>query len=323
MQSKRELALNCSIHGDQSSDTSVCPSSFHQSMDCEGVFTRWKSLDDNTENPKKHSMRSRRVLRRAKSWFCCFNPNVLLDESTNDSVLCFQQFNGSKSTPQKPVSRIYPSPESSEILIGPQLTDDLNKKTLVLDLDETLVHSSFNPLPSHDFFIPVDLDGQIKDVFVQKRPWLDQFLNRVCQKFEVVVFTASVSKYADPLLDQLESAKSVRWRLFRDACNTRNGNYVKDLSRLGRDLARTIIVDNSPSSYALQPGNAVPITGFLGDQTDRGLLEIWSILEDLSEAVDVRDSIKRSLGESPAILAAAAAAENTSNTMVLQKTNKK
>ncbi len=73
---------------------------------------------------------------------------------------------------------------------------DRGKKTLVLDLDETLVHSSFKPIPNPDYIIPVEIEGKIVDVYVLKRPWLDHFMGTIAGRFEVVVFTASLSKYA-------------------------------------------------------------------------------------------------------------------------------
>ena len=112
-------------------------------------------------------------------------------------------------------------------MIGPPAAHDLGKKTLVLDLDETLVHSSFRPVPSPDYVIPVEIDGRIVDVYVLKRPFVDHFLRAVGQRFEVVVFTASLGKYADPLLDLLDRSGVVRWRLFREACYPYEGSYVK------------------------------------------------------------------------------------------------
>lgn len=85
----------------------------------------------------------------------------------------------------------------------------------------------------------------------------------------MVVFTASLSKYADPLLDLLDTGSVVRWRLFRESCFPYEGNYVKDLLCLGRPLSDTIIVDNSPHSYVFQPDNAVPIGTFIDDPEDR------------------------------------------------------
>ena len=74
-----------------------------------------------------------------------------------------------------------------------------------------------------------------------------------CAAAQVIVFTASLAKYADPLLDLLDKGREVRWRLFREACCPFEGNYVKDLHCLGRPLADSIIVDNSPHSCAPGP----------------------------------------------------------------------
>lgn len=70
----------------------------------------------------------------------------------------------------------------------------------MLDLDETLVHSSFKPIPNPDYIIPVEIEGKIVDVYVLKRPWLDHFMAAIAGQFEIVVFTASLSKYAGDLV---------------------------------------------------------------------------------------------------------------------------
>lgn len=173
-------------------------------------------------------------------------------------------------------------------LIGPKRQEDLHKKTLVLDLDETLVHSSFKPIPSPDYIIPVEIDGKLVDVYVLKRPWMDHFMESVGHRYEVVVFTASLSKYADPLLDLLDKTHVVRWRLFRESCLPYEGNYVKDLACLGRELSDTIIVDNSPHSYVFQPANALPIGTFIDNMEDQELLDLLPVLQQTEFAEDVR-----------------------------------
>ncbi|KAI6913410.1 hypothetical protein KC355_g18120, partial [Hortaea werneckii] len=93
--------------------------------------------------------------------------------------------------------------ETQKWLLPPLKPEHRGRKCLVLDLDETLVHSSFKILHQADFTIPVEIEGQYHNVYVIKRPGVDAFLKRVGELYEVVVFTASVSKYGDPLLDQL------------------------------------------------------------------------------------------------------------------------
>ncbi|XP_026517907.1 CTD small phosphatase-like protein, partial [Terrapene carolina triunguis] len=96
----------------------------------------------------------------------------------------------------------------------------------------------------------------LPQVYVLKRPYVDEFLRRMGELFECVLFTASLAKYADPVADLLDKWGAFRARLFRESCVFHRGNYVKDLSRLGRDLSRIIIVDNSPASYIFHPDNA-------------------------------------------------------------------
>ena len=169
-----------------------------------------------------------------------------------------------------------------------------NKKTLVLDLDETLVHSQFEPFdrPS-DITLRLCLDNEIHDIFILVRPGVDQFLENMGKFFEIVIFTASVSSYADPVLDIIDPRKICKNRLFREHCTQINDIFVKDLKKLGRDLKDIIIVDNSPMSYYLDHENGLPITSWFEDPNDRELFNISGILEFLCHVPDVRSYIKK------------------------------
>ncbi|SGZ54238.1 CIC11C00000005167 [Sungouiella intermedia] len=158
-----------------------------------------------------------------------------------------------------------------------------SKKCLILDLDETLVHSSFKYLRTADFVIPVEIDNQVHHVYVIKRPGVDEFLRKVGKWFEVVVFTASVSKYGDPLLDKLDIYNLVHHRLFRDSCYNYQGNFIKNLSQIGRPLADSIIIDNSPASYIFHPQHSIPISSWFSDTHDNELLDLLPFLEDISK----------------------------------------
>lgn len=79
----------------------------------------------------------------------------------------------------------------------------------------------------------------------------------------------------------------MRWRLFRESCYPYEGNYVKDLTCLSRDLRHTVIVDNSPHSYIFQPFNAVPVRTWIDDMADRDLLDLLPILQMMADADDV------------------------------------
>ncbi|BGP57158.1 hypothetical protein JCM8202_005405 [Rhodotorula sphaerocarpa] len=176
------------------------------------------------------------------------------------------------------------------------LTEDLlGRKCLVLDLDETLVHSSFKMVHQADFVVPVEIENQFHNVYVIKRPGVDAFLKAMGEIYEVVVFTASLSKYADPVLDHLDIHRVVKHRLFRESCYNNKGNYVKDLSQLGRPIGDSIIIDNSPASYVFHPNNAVPISSWFNDPHDTELTDLIPFLADLATVEDVRSVLDANL----------------------------
>lgn len=108
------------------------------------------------------------------------------------------------------------------------------------------------------------------------------------------VLTSSV-QYADPVLDKVDVHKAVTHRLFRESCYSHRGNYVKDLSMLGRPLADCIILDNSPASYLFNPSNAVPVMTWFNDPHDTELTDLIGFLSDLATSGDVRGILARNL----------------------------
>ena len=198
------------------------------------------------------------------------------------------------------------------------------KKILILDLDETLIHSlsrgsprSFNPATASKM-IEIKLNSISSLYYVYKRPYCDYFLQETSQWFELQIFTASVKEYADPIIDWLETeildrqnkrssngsattksttktttnqTKIFTKRYYRNDCTYRSGvGYIKDLSKFikDEDLKHVMILDNSPISYALHEENAISIEGWINDQSDKDLLNLLPLLKSLSLAIDVR-----------------------------------
>lgn len=164
------------------------------------------------------------------------------------------------------------------------------RKTLILDLDETLIHSlSKGGKMSSGHMVEVRLGTHAILYYVHKRPYCDLFLEKVSQWYDVVIFTASVQEYADPVIDWLErDRKFFKARYYRQHCTYRYGAYMKDLSIAEPNLSKAIIVDNSPLSYRLNEDNAIPIEGWISDPSDRDLLYLIPVLQNLHLLSDVR-----------------------------------
>ncbi|GMH01497.1 hypothetical protein Nepgr_003336 [Nepenthes gracilis] len=177
-------------------------------------------------------------------------------------------------------------------LLLPKQTRRCPRTTLVLDLDETLVHSTLEPCNAADFTFAVNFNQKEHTVYVRCRPYLRDFMERVASLFEIIIFTASQSIYAEQLLNVLDPRRRIfRHRVYRESCVYVEGNYLKDLSILGRDLARVIIIDNSPQAFGFQVDNGIPIESWFDDRTDEELLLLLPFLESLVGVEDVRPLI--------------------------------
>uniref|UniRef100_A0A3B0MQJ2 RNA polymerase II carboxyterminal domain (CTD) phosphatase, putative n=1 Tax=Theileria annulata TaxID=5874 RepID=A0A3B0MQJ2_THEAN len=162
------------------------------------------------------------------------------------------------------------------------------RKTLVLDLDETLIHSSFEP-SINSFTMPLMQNGVERTIYINKRPYLDEFLSIISEIYDIVIFTAGLKSYADPVIDAIDVNKVCKKRLFRDSCKFWNGYYIKDLEILNRPMKDVITIDNSPCCYCLNPDNAIPIETWFDDENDSQLANLVPLLTRLAQAEDVRN----------------------------------
>jgi RNA polymerase II subunit A small phosphatase-like protein len=191
-------------------------------------------------------------------------------------------------------------------LLPPQLPEHRGRLTVCLDLDGTLV-TTFTPkrapsLPPSMVSYIVGKGGVLNPggVFVVERPGLGQFLQHLSSFAEVVIFTAGLEEYARPILDQIEARYGkISYRLYRPAC-VQSDVYpcVKDLSLLGRDLNRCVLLDDTPLAFFFHPDHGIPILPFKGDRMqdldDRMLTEAVSpLLEALSNETDVSKHLSR------------------------------
>ncbi|EAY96916.1 hypothetical protein EE612_027761 [Oryza sativa] len=270
-------------------------------------------------SPSPASARRRRVLRRGspgriKSLAATFDTSLrgcrrrLLKLFARLAVLgsptkrraAAAGFRRLRSPPRSPSP---PTPKPNQVAaVSPQLPLPLppvspGRRTLFLDLDETLIHSQTDPAARarHDFAVRPVIAGQAVTFYVAKRPGVDAFLAAAAAAFELVVFTAGLPEYASLVLDRLDPRGALfAHRLYRGACrDAGDGRLVKDLAATGRDLRRAVIVDDNPNAYSLQPDNAVPVAPFIDDADDHELERVMGILSIAAEFDDVRDAIKR------------------------------
>ena len=166
-------------------------------------------------------------------------------------------------------------------LKGPFLPKKTNQSdyTLVLDLDETLIHC---------------LDQQ--EIMPLIRPGTEKFLEEMSKYYEIVIFTASVKDYADTILNQLDPEKKfISYRLYREHTTVLKRTYLKDISKLGRDLSKIIIIDNASDNFRLQTDNGIFINTWIDDQTDTILFDLIPILKDIvvKKVPDVRKALRK------------------------------
>ena len=234
-------------------------------------------IQDSEESTERKRSNSQRKYQKAPDIITQVKPNSFI-QPPNPHQSAFTPTNRSyKLNPQK--------------LLLPPKPHNLTKKTLILDLDETLVHSSFTPFEKNDIVLNVDFEGVMYNIYVLVRPDAELFLKTVAKFFELVIFTASISKYASPLLDILDKEKNIKHRLYRDQCTFINGIYIKDLKKCNRSLKDLIIVDNSPIAYTFDSDNGLPIKTWIEDPEDNELMKLVPILEFLSKTKDVRKFI--------------------------------
>ena len=192
-----------------------------------------------------------------------------------------------------------------------------NKKILILDLDETLVHSSCNsPFfynyntnnnynnnynnNFYDFEYTIYYKNKNIPIYVYKRPYVNEFLYQMSKLFTIYIFTSSMKEYSNKLIDLLDFEKCIDKRYFRENCTKLNDLYVKDLNKLFDRKKFTndyvnkniIIIDNNPISYLFNHNNAIPIDSWNLNKNDDELLKLIPLLEYLSNVDDVSKVIK-------------------------------
>ncbi|KAI0203580.1 NIF-domain-containing protein [Astrocystis sublimbata] len=156
--------------------------------------------------------------------------------------------------------------------------------TLCISLEDMLVHSEWTR--EHGWR-------------VAKRPGVDYFLRYLSQYYELVLFTSVPMAMGDPLMRKLDPFQIVVWPLYREATKYKDGEIVKDLSYLNRDLSKVIIIDSKASHVQNQPENAIILPPWKGDKNDKDLVSLIPFLEYIfaMEYKDTREVLKSFAGK--------------------------
>ncbi len=247
------------------------------------------------------------------------NGNMNISNNNNNdiydgvSLSTSSSYSSNDDLSQIPVSSSPPSTKFDDLSkhfpcnpLPPQMPSDQGKLTVVLDIDETLVHAR----------LPYDIYRQDEDrmscndsdfvgdtfeitlkpgesFIVNKRPGLDEFLREASRRYELIAYTAAVEEYAKPLIDQLDPENRIfRHRLYRSHCIFANGHFVKDLRIVNRPLDRVVLVDNNAYCFLPQLSNGIPISSFYNDHTDTALNVLHKFLHVLQLEKEVQPILK-------------------------------
>lgn len=160
--------------------------------------------------------------------------------------------------------------------------------TLVLSLEDLMIHTTWDT--KHGYR-------------TAKRPGIDYFIRYLSQYYELVLFTSAPRSMADPIVAKLDPYHFIMWPLGREATKYENGEYIKDLSYLNRDLKKTIIIDTHAPHVKNQPENAIVIPKWNGSPKDTHTKDLVALIPFLEYVAtmgteDVRQVLKSFEGQS-------------------------
>ena len=160
-------------------------------------------------------------------------------------------------------------------------------ETIVLDLDETLIHSETNPdmMTNPDFIFKID---GIK-YFVRKRPGLDLFLLYIIKSFKIIgIWTAATKDYAEKIVNNIftkDQRKKLKFFMTRKHClkNKKPLQRIFDSDNNSYECTKynCIMIDDNPYVLENNPGNAIQIPQFNGQSNDDYLFKLCLLLQSI------------------------------------------
>ena len=185
------------------------------------------------------------------------------------------------------------------VKIPPSKNKKLTDKTLVLDLDNTLVYvMTAQAFDSKKIFKDADVrsakyidtkKGTTMKLKVIIRPYAIEMIKQLTSYYEILIFTAANKAYGDAVINELDPTNTlIDYRLYRDSCIRSNGSYVKDLRILNRKMESIVMVDDSIAAFSSHLENGIFIPPFTGAEPDNELGALWIFLRQITSATDVR-----------------------------------
>jgi Dullard-like phosphatase family protein len=177
----------------------------------------------------------------------------------------------------------------------------MSQKLLILDLDETLIYATEQPLEHKADFVL--FENTATPYFVYKRPCLDSFLEFCFAHFQVAIWTSSAEDYAQGIVDNiLLPSQQPKFVWARKRCTYRRNletyeyEWLKNLSKVkrhGYKLENVIMIDDTPAKLAKNYGNLVPVKPFEGNLLDNELNVLPRFLEKLAKVENIKRVEKR------------------------------
>ena len=198
-----------------------------------------------------------------------------------------------------------------------------NHKILVIDLDETLIHTSFQKIEKPDLQILLDSSISKKNItnknnnngipipkpveaYIRIRPGVDEFLSQMSKYYDIYVYSASSKNYLNTIIKNIDKNNIIKECFCREDCimyvedceedfdkPNNKYNYIKDLKKINKDLRNIVFIDNNAISFKLQEKNGIPIKSWYDDYEDLELYKLIPILKNLSGFYDVRVEISK------------------------------
>jgi RNA polymerase II subunit A small phosphatase-like protein len=178
------------------------------------------------------------------------------------------------------------------------LTYQQSKKTLLLDLDNTLIYAS-KEIPDILDYTTVFFEkgGEYIVRYVIKRPGVLKFLKKLSKRFNLCVYTAAEEIYARKVIEATNISKYIYTLYDRSHCEKINKTgYLKNIWSLGFEQTQAVLIDDLVAQAKYQPENCIHMKPFEGEVSDRELYALYPFLQKLSTVEDVR-SVQKNLAE--------------------------